>query len=188
MGNALKYGLLALSLSVTGCASGMSNTAVKAPEPVKAIDPGRLYNGTWYEVARTPMKLTDGCVAGTTKYFQRSDGQLIDRDACRTGTPTGPERVIEGPVSVLNPGQNNKVVVYYSFLGVIPIERTYWMLDHGDDYDWFIEAGPSFENISIFTRAPRPSAAQVTALAARAKALGYDGKSLEYPEQFPAAD
>ena len=186
MRNVLKYGLLFWSLSVTGCASGMSDNAAKAPEPLKVIDPAKFYSGTWYEVARTPMKITDGCVAGTTEYFQRTDGQLIDRDACRTSTPAGPERVIEGPVSVLNPGQNNKVVVYYTIFGTIPIQRTYWMLDHGDD--WFIEASPSFENISIFTRAQRPGAAQIAALAAHAEALGYNGKSLEYPQQFPATN
>lgn len=132
------------------------------------------------------MKLTDGCVAGTTEYYNRPDGQLIDRDACRMNSPSGKEKSYQGPVDILNPGKNNKVVVTYQVYGFIPVSRTYWMLDHGDDYDWFIVSNPSFKNVSLFTRNPRPDNAQVSALVARAKGLGYDVSKLEFPEEFPA--
>jgi apolipoprotein D and lipocalin family protein len=62
------------------------------------------------------------------------------------------------------------------------------MLDHGDDYRWFIVSDPAFKNLSLFTRAPRPPADEVKQLAARAQALGYDVTKLEYPTQFPAGE
>ena len=166
--------------------SGWADESPKAPQPVKPIDVNRFYTGRWYEIARTPMKLTDGCVAGTTDYFKDSDARLIDKDACRDGSPGGKEKIFQGPLTILNPGQNNKVSVRYTvFFGIIPTSRTYWMLDHGDDYDWFIVSDPEFKNLSLFTRSPRPSSAEVASLTAKAKGFGYDTRLFEYPAQFP---
>lgn len=184
----LTFGLLvAIALTAASCAGQGTTTTAAAPPPVKTIDAGRFFTGRWYEIARTPMSLTDGCVAGTTDYFARPDGTLVDRDACRMGTPEGREKVYQGPVTFLDPGANNKVDVRYTVYGFIPVNRTYWMLDHGADYSWFIVTDPAFDMMSLFTRSPRPSAAEVAALTARARAFGYAGK-LEYPTQFPPGE
>jgi apolipoprotein D and lipocalin family protein len=185
--NLIRYGFLILCLSLAGCASPPSESSAMAPQPAKPIDEARFFTGRWYEIARTPMKLTDGCVAGTTDYLAGSNGELIDRDACRMGTPAGKEKAYQGPVSILDPGENNKVMVRYTVYGIIPVVRTYWMLDHGVDYQWFIVANPAFTNVSIFTRSPRPDEKLVAALTARVRALGYDAGKLEYPTEFPAS-
>ena len=44
--------------------------ATAAPKPV-AVDAGH-YRGTWLEIGRMPMLLTDGCVAGYSTYRQGS--------------------------------------------------------------------------------------------------------------------
>jgi apolipoprotein D and lipocalin family protein len=75
----------------------MSDQTPAAPQPVRPIDAARFYAGRCYEIARTPMKLTDGCVAGTTDYFTDADGTLIDRDACRDGSPVGKEKTVRHP-------------------------------------------------------------------------------------------
>ncbi len=186
MKNAIRHGLLILCLALGACAAGQDGAAT-APQPGKPIDTARFFTGRWYEIARTPMRLTDGCVAGTTDYLQGSNGQLIDRDACRMGTPEGKEKDYQGPVTILNPGENNELTVRYTVYLIIPVSRTYWMLDRGDDYRWFIVANPAFTNVSIFTRDPRPDPKLVAALTARVQALGYDPKKLEYPTEFPAS-
>ena len=189
MKRALLFTTLALLAAGTAACADMGGPSqALAPQPAKPIEAARFFTGRWYEIARTPMKLTDGCVAGTTDYFSDADGKLIDRDACRVGTPEGKEKLFAGPVHILNPGQNTKVAVHYKLLGVFTIGKTYWMLDHGDDYGWFIVSDPSFKNISLFTRSPRPAPAEVQALAARAQALGYDVSKLEYPAQFPQGE
>jgi apolipoprotein D and lipocalin family protein len=185
--NGFRYGFLILMLSLTGCASSAADSSAVAPQPAKQIDAARFFTGRWYEIARTPMKLTDGCVAGTTDYLRGDNGQLIDRDACRMGTPEGKEKAYQGPVTILNPGDNNKVTVRYTVYLIVPVYRTYWMLDHGDDYQWFIVANPGFTNVSIFTRAAGPDPQLIATLTARVKALGYDPAKLEFPEQFPAS-
>jgi apolipoprotein D and lipocalin family protein len=175
-------------LATAGCADMSGAETAAAPEPTKPIDAAQFYTGRWYEIARTPMHLTDGCVAGTTDYFTGADGKLMDRDACRDQTPEGKEKLFAGPVTILNPGQNTKVSVKYTVAGVIPVSKTYWMLDHGDDYRWFIVSDPKFKNVSLFTRSPRPAPAEVQRLTARAQALGYDTSKLEYPTQFPPGE
>jgi len=177
--------VLAVGLGLTGCAAMMGGPPPAAPEPAKPIDPARFFTGRWYEMARTPMSLTNDCMAGTTDFFTRSDGTLIERDECRKGAPTGPVKVFQGPVDVLNPGVNNKFVVHYVFFGIIPLAAHYWVLDHADDYSWFIVSTPSFHNAAILDRSPNPPQAELDALTARIRALGYDPTKLEYPPRFP---
>lgn len=177
--------LAAPALLLAGCASMDGAETATAPEPAKPIEMARFYTGRWYEIARTPMNLTKNCVAGTTDYTPGADGVVVDTDACRMDTPAGRVKTFAGPVSILNPGQNTKVRVAYKVFGVVTVNRTYWMEDHGDDYHWFIVTDPKFDMISIFTRDPRPSPAEIDRLTAHAKALGYDVGKLEYPAQFP---
>jgi apolipoprotein D and lipocalin family protein len=166
--------LLAGSLSVHGALAEAS----RAPEPLKPVDAQSFFTGRWYEIGRTPMSLTDGCVAGYTDYVRKGEA-LTQRDACRDKTPTGKEKVIAGPLKILNPGQNTKVHVSYRFAGLIPIAREYWMLDHGDG--WFIQATPDMKMINIYTRDPRPTPDEVVQLTERTRALGYDPGKLEFP-------
>ena len=189
MKRAVLIGALAsMAFGLTACAGTGGDETALAPQPKKPIDAAQFFTGRWYEIARTPMKLTNGCVAGTTDYYKNADGTLIDRDACRDVTPEGKEKVFAGPVVILNPGENNKVSVHYKVFGIFTVDKTYWMLDHGDDYRWFIVSDPKFDMVSLFTRDPRPAPDEVKALAARAQALGYDTSKLEYPTEFPVGE
>lgn len=174
---------LLLILPLSGCAAGQADSP-QAHEPVKSVDMARLYTGRWYEIGREPTKLTDGCVAGTTSYLANADDKLVQRDACRTGTPEGKERAFQGTVAVLDPGQNNKILVRYRVWGIFTLPYTYWILDHGKDYQWFIVATPQMNIVSILSRDPNPPQSEVDKLTAQVRALGYDGP-LEYPARFP---
>ena len=160
----------------------------KAPEPLKPVDTAQFYTGRWYEIARTPMNITKGCVAGTTDFHKADDGRLMDRDACRTDTPEGKEKVFAGSIDLLNPGQNSKFRINYKIAGgLISYPVTFWVYDHGDDYSWFMVTDPGFKNLGYFTRNPRPSQGEIDRFTARAKAIGFTGE-LEYPAQFPPGE
>ncbi|EKN01187.1 MULTISPECIES: lipocalin family protein [unclassified Acidocella] len=174
--------LIPLLLLISGCAG--TPAPVIAPQPQKPVEMSRLFTGTWYEIGRIPMQLTDGCVAGTTSYFANAQGQLMERDACRMHTPAGREKSFQGTVAILAPGANNKFLVRYRLWHLFTIPYTYWVLDHAADYSWFIVANPQMTLLSFFTRTPDPSPALVEKLTARVRALGYEGK-LEYPARFP---
>jgi apolipoprotein D and lipocalin family protein len=177
--------VVAFGLVISACAMGPTMPA--APQPLKPIDPAVFFTGRWYEIARTPNMFTNGCVAGTTDFYRRADGRLIERDACRKGTPEGPEKVFKGPVDMLD-ADDNKFTVHYTLFGFVPFAQTYWVLDHADDYSWFIVSNPSFQNIALLGRIPRQPAAVVAALTARAQTLGYDTSKLEFPEDFPPGE
>jgi apolipoprotein D and lipocalin family protein len=171
---------LALSLfALAGCAT--AKVADSPLRPTTTIDAGRFYTGTWYEIGRRPIKLTDGCVAGGTTYTPQGGDRVRVLDFCHDGSPTGKLKTIGGPARISDPGSNARLHVSYRFLGVIPVQRDYWVLARADDYSWFISANPSFRDLWIYTRKPNPTQAELAPLVARAKALGYDTGQLEFP-------
>jgi apolipoprotein D and lipocalin family protein len=170
-----------LGLGLAACASGPTT---QAPEPAKPIDAARFYTGTWYEIGRTPVFLTDGCVAGTTKFYDDAAGNLVERDACHKGDPEGPEKVFKGMVHIDNPGENTKITVHYKLYGFLPVTQQYWMLDHAPG--WFIVSDPTEQHVDILAREPRPSDADVAFWKSRVVALGYDPAKMEFPTRFPA--
>lgn len=160
----------ALTLSASAALAG-------APEPRKPVDPARFYQGRWLEIARRPMFITNGCVAGATAYERAADGAVAVVDSCRQGSAQGKLKTLNGKGRILDPGTDAKLRVRYNFL----ITWDYWVLDRADDYSWFISADPKLKNLWIYTRTP-PSPAELAALVARARALGYDTDKLEFPD------
>jgi apolipoprotein D and lipocalin family protein len=166
-----------------GLASAGSALAAQAPEPSKPVDAARFYTGTWIEIGRHPMSLTNGCVAGATTYTMTGGDKVDVHDTCHQDTPAGKEKSIGGPGTILDPGTNAKLHVSYRLFGFVPVGRDFWVLDHADDYSWFISSDPSFENLWIYTRNPDISPEMRKTLTERAQALGYDVTKLEFPAQ-----
>jgi len=165
-------------VALAGCAT----TAATSPlHPATTIDAARFYTGTWYEIGRRPMSLTDGCVAGGTRYTPQGRDRVRVLDFCRAGSATGKLKTIGGPARIVDPGSNAKLHVSYRLFGIIPVQRDYWVLERADDYSWFISADPSFHDLWIYTRAPHPTEAEIAPLVDRAKMLGYDISLLEFP-------
>lgn len=173
--------LLTALLCTAACAS--MGAAGAAPAPAKPVEAPRFYSGIWYEIGRRPMALTDGCVAGATRFTLLPDNQLKVLDLCHAGSPEGAIKTIGGPAHIVDPGTNARFHVSYRLFGFIPVPKDYQVLDHADDYAWFISADPTFHDLWIYTRAPNPSPALVSELVEKAKALGYDTTRLEFPTQ-----
>ena len=169
----------ALVLGLGACVTAPSASEVRAPQPLKTIDAERLWSGHWREVARLPMKITDGCVAGASNYGFTAPNRVAVRDTCQVGTPEGREKAIDGRGQILDPGMNAKLRVRY-FWGFVTWD--YWVLDRAEDYSWFISADPTFDKLFIYTR-DVPTAEQLSRLTRRASELGYDVRRLEYPAQ-----
>jgi apolipoprotein D and lipocalin family protein len=162
-------------------APALAAPAAMAPAAAKPVEAERLYSGRWLEIARLPMKLTDGCVAGATDYRYTAPDKVEVTDTCQVGAPGGKTRSIKGHARLLDPGANANLRVHYPFF----ITWDFRILDHAEDYSWFISSDPRFEKLWIYTRAV-PSKDELAALVARVKALGYDPARLEFPAQPPA--
>lgn len=167
-----------IGLALSACVTAPPESRYRAPQPAKPVDAARLYSGRWLEIGRLPMRLTDGCMAGTTNYTLTGPDSLTLRDTCQTGTPQGKEKAIGARATILDPGTNAKFRARY-FGGFVTWD--FWILDHDAAYSWFISADPTFDRLWIYTREV-PSRDQLAALVERVRALGYDPSRLEFPD------
>jgi apolipoprotein D and lipocalin family protein len=162
------------ALLLFACASMPSSA--QAPQTV-AI-PLSHYSGTWLEIARRPMWLTNGCVAGYTTYSTGAKpNEIAVEDGCHKDTPTGKLKTIRARGVLTDAGGDNaRLEAHYPFF----ITWNYWVLYESPDHDWFISADPKMKNLWIYSRTvPSPEARAV--MVAKAKELGYDVTKLEFP-------
>ena len=169
--------LAALALMVSACVTAPSPSEYRAPAPLKPVDAERLYSGRWLEVARLPMSITDGCVAGASNYTLVNETRVDVLDTCQVDTPDGREKAIGGRGEILDPGTNTRLRVRY-VAGFVTWD--YRILDRAEDYSWFISAEPTFEKLFIYTR-EIPTDDELQALVRRSAELGYDVSRLEFP-------
>lgn len=180
MRNPFKTGMLfsILALATAGAVTAAPDIARAEPAVVK-VDRSH-YTGTWLEIARRPMWLTDGCVAGYTTYSRGiAPERVMVEDGCREGTPEGKLKTVHGIGTLKDMDTSRaKLRVRYPFL----ITMDYWVLYKSPDKSWFISADPAMKNLWIYARHV-PSSKQLARMTAKAAALGYDVRQLEYPAQ-----
>jgi len=145
----------------------VGNTAV--PQPTKPVDLDR-YAGLWFEIGRYENRFERGCDGVTAEYRKRPDGLIDVINSCRTPSAGGKIRVARGRAKIVEGAQGAKLKV--SFFG--PFFGDYWVLDHGDDYDWSIVGEPSGRYLWLLSRTASPSAPARAAIEARVRSLGYD--------------
>ncbi|MCX7304733.1 MAG: lipocalin family protein [Hyphomicrobiales bacterium] len=136
------------------------------------------YTGTWLEIARTPMFITDGCVAGFTTYRagKRSD-EVSVVDGCYEGVPSGKLKTVNGKGRLSDATTTRaKLRVRYPFL----ITFDYWVLYTSPDKSWFISADPKLKHLWIYSRTV-PSRKALSIMVRKAQTLGYDVGKLEFP-------
>ena len=165
--------------TLAGCTSlltkhAVGNTAV--PQPAKPVVLNS-YLGRWYEIARYEQGFQKDCDGVTADYALRDDGKLSVINTCRK--PDGKIKQATGKAKVVDTATGAKLKV--SFFG--PFYGDYWVLDHADDYSWSIVGEGSGRYLWLLSREAQPSQANVNALIARAKALGYDTSMLRITKQ-----
>ncbi|OCJ17351.1 hypothetical protein A6U87_21185 [Rhizobium sp. AC44/96] len=162
-----------IALSSAVC---MATQVAAAPKVVK-VQPDH-YRGTWLEIARTPMLLTDGCVAGYSTYQKgETPDEVIVEDGCHVDTPTGRLKTVRGAGKIVDFGTTGaKMRVRYPLL----ITFNYWVLYKSPDKSWFISSNPSMTDLWIYSRTV-PSQARLRRMVQKASQLGYDVRKLEFP-------
>ena len=165
-----------IGLAAMSATSAMAKSASAAPTTVDV--PMSHYTGTWLEIGRRPMWLTDGCVAGYTTYRLTDKPEIIDvEDGCFKDTPEGKLKMIKGRGTLKDFGSGNaKLEVDYPFF----ITWHYWVLYEAPDHSWFISADPKMKNLWIYTR-EKPSPEALKIMVDKAQSLGYDTSKLEFP-------
>lgn len=164
---------------VAACSPGpVGNDDV--PEPARPVDVSR-YSGLWYEFARYENGFEHDCEAVTAQYALLPSGDVSVKNTCREDSVRGPTRVAEGTARPAGDPLGAKFKV--SFFGPALLTN-YWVLDHGEAYDWAIVGEGSGRYLWLLTREPRPSQAKRLQLLARVEGLGYDTRMLRYTQHL----
>lgn len=148
--------------------------------PTKLVDLTR-YAGRWYEIARVDNafeRATD-CEAPTADYRESGEGAVSVVQTCHKGSPTGMVRTFRAAGRILDPGVNARLRLNFYLLA----SKEFWVLDHGEDYQWAILGDPDGEFVWLLDRSPDVEDAARTALVSRIGALGYDTSKLHFPSQ-----
>ncbi len=148
----------------------------QVPEPAKPLDLAR-YLGRWYELARHENRFEKGLDGVTADYALREDGRI---EIVNRGTRSGDAHLARGRAVIADEATGAKLKV--SFFGPL-YTGDYWVLDHGDDYEWSIVGEPSGRYLWVLSREARPDAAASEAILARVEALGYDRWALRRTRQ-----
>lgn len=172
-------GLIGALLATTACAviprSGpVGNHAV--PEPAKRVDVNK-YMGRWYEQFRYEASFQKDMDAVTADYSLNDDGTV--KVVNRGQKPNGKFKQSTGKAKIVDPATNAKLKV--SFFG--PFYGDYWVLDHGENYEWSLVGEPSGRYLWALTRTARPAPEMIAMLENRAKELGYDWSLVRVTKQ-----
>lgn len=173
-----KFHIAAVCVSALALAACASVSAETTPPPPVVNVAMSHYDGTWLEIARRPMSLTNGCVAGYTTYSAgEKTGEVQVEDGCHDKTPDGKVKTIKARAELLDAGSANaKLRVHYPLF----ITWEYWVLYEAPDNSWFISADPKMKNLWIYARKV-PTGDERAVMVDKAKSLGYDISQLEFP-------
>jgi apolipoprotein D and lipocalin family protein len=177
--------LAGTALLLGACASipragPVGNRAV--PQPARPVDLAR-YMGRWYEQFRYEAWFEKDLDDVTATYSLNADGTVKVVNRGRKAGGSGDFRESVGKAKIGDPDTNAKLRV--SFFG--PFYGNYWVLDHGDDYDWTIVGEPSGRYLWVLTRDAHPTPGLLASLEARVRALGYDWSLVRVTKQSAVA-
>jgi lipocalin len=127
-----------------------------------------------------PGRFQKGLDGVTADYALRDDGKIRVLNSGCQGDPEGERSTAEGRAIIADEATGAKLKV--SFFGPL-YTGDYWVLDHGDDYDWSIVGEPSGRYLWLLSREAKPAPGTVEALLKRVEALGYDRWALRITQQ-----
>lgn len=145
----------------------------QAAEPTPKVELTKMM-GRWYEVARIPNKLQNGCQAGASDWTPQAGGFAVVQSCWKAaGQPT----TWKAKATVADPA-NTKIRM--TFFGGL-VSQDYRVLEHRVDQGWLILATANGKYVWLMSQKPTlPSAVKAQAVA-RIRQLGFDTARLEFP-------
>jgi apolipoprotein D and lipocalin family protein len=142
------------------------------------------YLGTWYEIARKPMRFEDTTARDiTATYDLDADGAVRVVNSCIDAE--GKVEVAEGRATAVD-GDNARLEVTFLPRGLrwIPFARgDYWILRVDDEYRTALVGEPGRRYLWLLHRAPQMEPAAKNEWLEFARMRGYDLDDLIHPSQ-----
>jgi apolipoprotein D and lipocalin family protein len=146
----------------------------QAPPTVSSIDLPR-YLGTWYEIARLPMRFEPPDYTDISATYEREpDGAIRVRNRAFDGHGELQESV--GQAKPARPGDDSRLEVTFLPEGLrwIPFTKgDYWILRVDPDYRTALVGSPDYEYLWLLHREPTLDAATREDYLRAARELGY---------------
>jgi apolipoprotein D and lipocalin family protein len=153
-----------------------ASTAQAGPRSLPKLELSRMM-GRWYEVARVPNSLQDGCQAGASEWTPARGGFAVVQ-SCHKGSPDGPVKEWRAKATVADPTTNARFKM--SFFGGL-ISQEYLVLDNRPDQGWLILGTANGRYLWLMSQKPTLPAAIRAQAISRIRQLGYDPSRLEFP-------
>lgn len=137
------------------------------------------YLGTWYEIARFPHSFERNLQGVTATYSMRKDGKIKVVNQGYKGTLKGKKSRAIGKAKANSnglPGQL-KVSFFLFFYG------DYFVMELDPNYQWALVGSSSPNFLWLLSRTPKLPKETVDQILNKAKARGYDLRTLEFVEQ-----
>ena len=141
--------LVCASVFLSACATGAKQT-LPPLQVVPQVDLKR-YLGTWYEIARFPFRIQEGCVATQATYTLLEDGKIGVLNQCRKNSFDGEFSTAKGKAWVVDKETHAKLKVRFFW----PFSGDYWIIDLGDHYDYAVVGYPNRKYLWILSRTPQ---------------------------------
>ena len=154
-------------LALSACAARRPSAPL--PEVVPFVDLER-YQGNWFEIARFPFRLQEGCYATTATYTARTEGKVDVLNQCRKGSFDGEVSRAKATARVVDTTTNAKLKVTFFW----PFSGDYWIVDLGKEYDYAVVSVPDRRYLWILSRTPTMDDALYREIVERLKAGGYE--------------
>ena len=144
-------------------------------EPTGRIEIAQMM-GRWYEVARVPNALQNGCLAGASDWTAQAKGFAVVQ-SCRKGG--GELKTWKAKATVADPRTNAKIKMTF-FGGVV--SQDYVVVEHRPAEGWLVLATANGKYLWLMSQKPVLPAAIKTQALARIRQLGFDVGRLEFPQ------
>lgn len=169
----LRLAIAALAAALTLAPASAGAMTV---EPTGRIELSRMM-GRWYEVARVPNALQNGCVAGASDWTPQAQGFAVVQ-SCRKETTTGPLKTWRAKATVSDPRTNARLKM--SFFGGV-VSQEYVVVEHRPEQGWLVLATANGKYLWLMSQKPVLPAAIKTQALGRIRQLGFDIGRLEFP-------
>lgn len=149
---------------------------------VAHVDEARL-SGTWYEIARYPIKREKHCDRGAFELVAPGDKkrQLKLVDSCVEKTGYVDVKTFNANSADKSGGGKYKVRTFW------PFSRKYWVLAVGPYYEWSLVGSPNHKELWVFSKERTLAPDVLTQVEALAAAQGFPSSKLVAVPQPPPA-
>lgn len=147
---------------------------------VESVDVPR-YMGTWYEIAKFPIRFENGLVGVTATYSLLPDGTVGVLNSGYMGSFEGKKKTARGKARVADARTNAKLKVSFFW----PFSADYWIIELGDDYEYAAIGNESRKYLWILSRTPQMDESLYEELVRRLQDKGFDTSRLVKNPQRP---